>query len=393
MPQPYKANSWQATHNLMATDYYIGLMSGTSADGIDAALVQFDDHESPSAHLISSLFTPFDPAIRDKLFTLFAPQTSSKDQLDLLGELDTELGLCFAQACLDLIHNAGVSKSKIRAIGSHGQTIRHRPSGDFPFTLQIGNAHAIAERTGIDVVADFRRRDLMLGGQGAPLAPAFHREFLACSNESRVVLNIGGIANITWLSKKGTGLLGFDTGPGNGLMDEWIAKHKQLEYDKAGAWASSGSVDATLVSTLLADPYFSLAPPKSTGKEYFHLRWAKERYESLENVAPEDIQASFLELSAASISNAIAQHCAGVERVLVCGGGAHNSALMQRLNALCPSPVESCTVVGINPDWVEAMAFAWLAKCYMEGRALSLAPITGSSKPVLPGALFKAAIN
>ena len=365
-------------------DYYIGLISGTSADGIDAALVQFDNH---SASLVASHSEPLSDQIKASLFSLFSAEARpNTDAIDLMGSLDNELGHCFAKAALNLLESSGLNKEQICAIGSHGQTIRHRPAQ--AFTTQIGNPNIIAELTQIDVVADFRRRDMAIGGQGAPLAPAFHRAFLASADENTVVLNLGGIANVTWLPKQENTVLGFDTGPSNGLMDAWILRHKQQAFDRDGAWASTAKPNAALVQQWLADPYFSALPPKSTGKEYFHLQWAQQRAPDMVSSAPAEVQASLLELSAQSIFNAIERHCPQPSRVLVCGGGVHNSALMKRLRTLCPCPVESTATFGIDPDWMEAMAFAWMAKQFKERQALDLRSITGSSRPAILGALY-----
>lgn len=369
--------------DLNPTDLYIGLISGTSADGIDAALVSFDgSHPSLLAHHLH----PIPVETRERLISLFTP---SDLQVDLMGELDIEMGRLFAAAAQNLLEHSNVPASSIRAIGSHGQTIRHRPAGTNPFTLQIGDPNIISHMTGIDVVADFRRRDMACGGQGAPLAPLFHRAALASKTENRVILNLGGIANITLLPLEGSPLA-MDTGPASGLMDSWCYLHKGENFDCDGTWAAQGSVIEPLVSKWLSDPYFSLPAPKSTGKEYFHLPWAKGLAGALfDSTRPVDIQASLLELTARSVANAIQDLPVKADRVLVCGGGAHNKQLMSRLQALSLCPVEPSEKDGIAGDWVEAMCFAWLAKCHLENEKLDTGPFTGAKEPVSLGGLYK----
>ena len=363
-------------------------MSGTSADGIDVALVCFED-QPPRAHLVASHFEPYSADLRNALFSLFKPEPGEgSDQIDRLGHLDTLLGDLMAQACLTLLENAKLAASQVVAIGSHGQTIRHRPDGHQPFTMQIGNPHIIASQTRIQVVADFRRRDMALGGQGAPLAPAFHQHFLADSSEDRAVLNIGGIANITYLDKEQKHLVAFDTGPGNGLLDAWILENKGESFDENGAWAASGQPSPNWVSHWLEDPYFSKTPPKSTGKEYFHLQWSQPDHPDLPQLSAADRQASLANLTIRSIELAAKNHCGNLDRILVCGGGAHNAHLMTGLANAMGCAVESTQQVGIDPDWVEAMAFAWFAKNHMEGNPLDLEAFTGSTQPVLLGSLF-----
>lgn len=372
----------------MPSHYYIGLMSGTSADGIDAALVCFED-QPPRAHLVATHFEPYSPDLRTDLFSIFKPDSSqNSDQIDRLGHLDTLLGELMAQACLTLLGNAKLTANQVMAIGSHGQTVRHRPDGPHPFTLQIGNPHIIASQTRIQVVADFRRRDMILGGQAAPLAPAFHQHFLADRSEDRAILNIGGIANITYLDKEQQHLVAFDTGPGNGLLDAWILESKGESFDKNGDWAASGQPEPHWVSHWLQDPYFLKAPPKSTGKEYFHLEWSQSDHPDLPQLSPADRQASLAKLTLRSVELAVKSHCGNLDRMLVCGGGVHNAYLMTGLANALSCPVESTQQVGIDPDWVEAMAFAWFAKNHLEGNPLKLEPFTGSNQPVLLGSLF-----
>src|SRR3990167_3416675 len=367
----------------MSEDLYLGLISGTSVDGIDAALVSFQQNRPV---LLQHHLHPYPETIRSALQALFVP---GANEIDRMGELDVVLGELFGDAANALLDKAGVDAKEVRGVGSYGQTIRHRPALAHPFTLQIGNPYVIAERCGINVIADFRRRDMAVGGQGAPLAPAFHRAFMASSEESRGVLNLGGIANITLLRADDRRPVAFDTGPASGLMDAWIQLQRNLPYDRDGAWAASAKPDATLLAKLLDEPYFRLAPPKSTGKELFHLDWARSRA-GLDNHDPGTVQATFLELTAVSVAEAIAS-VGGCDRVLVCGGGAHNGTLMARLQAMLGIPVESTAAIGIDPDWVEVMAFAWLARCHVRGEQLDLGPFTGATRPVLLGCLVPGA--
>ncbi len=364
--------------------YFVGLLSGTSVDGIDAALVQFEDHQ---AHLVCSHLEPFDPELRKQIMALFTP---SDHQIDAMGELDVILGHKFSDAAEALLTKAGVTSDQVLAIGSHGQTIRHRPLLKHPFTLQIGDANIIAERTGINVVADFRRRDIANGGQGAPLAPAFHLHFLHCTKEDRVVVNLGGIANITYLPKDYKSLLAFDTGPANGLMDEWIQSHKKLPFDHNGQWAESGQANQALIQGWLEDPYFALPPPKSTGKEHFHLSWLTQQ-PLVAKLSAEDVQASLLRLSALTISAAVETYCSRESTIILCGGGSKNQALVNTLtDALSPQKVAISSEYGIDPDWMEAMAFAWLAKRHLDQEATDLQPFTGSRKPAQLGVFYPA---
>ena len=309
--------------------------------------------------------------------------------LDAFGRLDVEIAHCFAEAALQLLEQSGTRAASVRAIGSHGQTVRHRPTGDYPFTLQLGDASVIAERCGIDVVADFRRADVAAGGQGAPLLPALHAMLLARASHSRVVLNLGGIANITVLGADGS-VLGFDTGPANGLLDAWCLRHRGEPFDRDGAFAASGTVDTSLLEALLADPYFALTPPKSTGREHFHLGWLAA-HPHLANLSPADVQATLLELTARSVSEAITQQTPPSADVLVCGGGTHNHRLMQRLaERLAPRMISSTAVHGIDPDFLEATAFAWLARQRLLGLPGNLPAVTGARGPRILGALHAA---
>jgi len=343
------------------TSYYIGLMSGTSADAIDAVLVDLSQQPKLLAQHSLKLSTD----LRTRIHALCLP---GDNEIERMGALDVELGELFAQATQELLASTAMSPQNIIAIGSHGQTIRHRPPGTSldtqrHFSLQIGDPNVIAQQTGITTVADFRRRDMAAGGQGAPLVPAFHRAIFAQPQVNRVIVNIGGMANITWLPKEGMAL-GFDTGPGNVLMDSWIQTHLGLGYDKQGDWAKSGNSDSALVKTMLQHPFFAQQAPKSTGREAFNAEWLHENLMLLErSLAPADVQASLLELSAQSIAQAINDLSTEPKEVLVCGGGAYNQALMLRLEqCLNRATLASTASLGIAPEWIEAMAFAWLAQ-------------------------------
>lgn len=366
---------------------YLGLISGTSADGIDAALVRFTDG-LPA--LVAGLTHPWDETLRGRI--LAVAQDELRLDLDAYGRLDVAVGLAFSDAARAVLDLAGVAATEVTALGSHGQTIRHRPMGDFPFTLQIGDPSVIAERTGIDTVADFRRADVAAGGQGAPLVPAFHATVLRPERGSRVVLNLGGIANVTRLAHDG-GVTGFDTGPANGLMDAWCLRHRGQPFDRDGLFATSGRVDPVLLAELLDDAYFALPPPKSTGREHFHLAWL-DAHPRVAERPPEDVQATLLALSAVSVVDAIEKHAADAIDVVACGGGVHNKALMRAIGArLEGRPLYASTAFGIDPDMMEAMAFAWLAYRRLRGEPGNLPAVTGARGWRLLGALYAAPGN
>ncbi|MEX0976277.1 MAG: anhydro-N-acetylmuramic acid kinase [Woeseia sp.] len=369
------------------TSLYIGLMSGTSMDGIDAGLFDIRGNRCVTVATHSS---PYPEALRECLMT--ASRKPENCTVDLIGTLDTWVGDCFRSAAEDLLNKSGVSRKEIRAIGSHGQTLRHKPRNDRPYTLQIGDPNLIAAGTGITTVADFRRRDLALGGEGAPLATAFHRHFLADARENRVILNIGGFANITILPTGGGPVRGFDTGPGNTLLDAWIQSHKKQPYDSDGAWGNSGRIDESLLALLRDDAYFRAAPPKSTGFEYFNLAWLQERVATVPGnkaLTAVDVQATLAALTASTIADAVHEHAPATERLLVCGGGVKNSHLMRLLADKMPAiAIASTAAHGIEPGWVEAATFAWLAQRRLDGLAGNLPAVTGASAEAVLGGIW-----
>lgn len=362
------------------SDLYIGLMSGTSLDGIDAVLVDFSQS---LPKLVASHYAAFNPELRQSILSLCHP---GLDEINRLGELDVILGQQFAEAVLTLLKNNNILPSAIRAIGSHGQTIRHHPQRKHPFTLQVGDPNVIAALTKITTVADFRRRDIALGGQGAPLVPAFHRAIFAGEKE-RVILNIGGIANVTFLVNQR--VWGFDSGPGNTLLDAWTQKNLGLPHDTHGEWASKGCVDQILLPALLSDAFFNLLPPKSSGREYFNLEWLQGAINQLNYLPkPIHIQATLVELTAISILDSISKQIPQGE-IYVCGGGVHNQFLMERLRVLGNHfSIYTTEKLGIHPDWVEAFAFAWLAKQTLENKPGNIPDVTGAHHASLLGGVY-----
>lgn len=361
---------------------FIGLMSGTSMDGIDAVLVQFPEGRLPVIFAAHTHPWPEDTLRRLQAVAAGDPVSSAT-----LAALDSEAGEVFAQAALAV---ASSHRGPITAIGSHGQTVAHNPNGPYPATLQLGNPAVIAERTGITTVADFRRRDIAAGGQGAPLVPAFHEAIFRDQIIDRAVINIGGIANITLLpADPRQPVLGFDTGPGNCLMDAWVRESKGLPFDEGGQLAATGTVDQGLLDRLLADPYFSENAPKSTGTDYFSLAWLR-RSVVLTQLDAADIQATLAALTAQSIAEALRETLPAVGEVLVCGGGAHNPVLMDLLQNHLSRPVHSTANAGMEPDWIEAVAFAWLAYRTLEDLPGNLPTVTGARGPRVLGAIYPA---
>ncbi|MGB3393337.1 MAG: anhydro-N-acetylmuramic acid kinase [Stenotrophomonas sp.] len=364
---------------------FLGLMSGTSADGIDAALVQFP--AEGGCRFVHGHTFDWSPALRAELVAL--GQGREPASLDALGQLDARVGIAFAEAANGLLAQARVDRAQVCAIGSHGQTIRHRPAAEPAFTWQIGDANRISELTGITTVADFRRRDVAAGGQGAPLMPSFHRAMLGSGDEDRAVLNLGGIANLSLIARDSS-LRGFDTGPANALLDGWCQRHLGTPFDADGAFAAGGQVDAALLARLLAEPWFALPPPKSTGREQFHLDWVQAQLGE-PALAPADVQATLLELTAATVADALLAHLPGVKRLLVCGGGVRNPPLLRRIGARLPGvAVVSSAEHGLDPDFMEAMGFAWLARETLAGRPGNLPAVSGARGPRILGAIHPA---
>ena len=364
------------------TGLFIGLMSGTSADGIDAVLMEF----VPAPRILATHYSIYPDSVKERTRRIMLGKYSG-DALDEAGSLDSELGELFAAAVLALLEESKTDPKSVRAIGSHGQTVRHRPRQAHPFTTQIADPNIIAARTGIAVVADFRRRDVALGGQGAPLLPAFHKVAFGSDTEDRLVVNTGGIANITLLPTKGE-VRGFDTGPANVLMDIVSRDELKQPFDAGGKSAASGKIDAVLLASMLQEPYFDLPAPKSTGPELFNRAWL-DKHLGGRKLATRDLLATLAELTARSVAEAALQHSAGVKRVYVCGGGALNAHLMARFAAQLPgATVESTGAIGIDAGWVEAAGFAWLARETLEARPGNLPSVTGAGKSTVLGAIY-----
>lgn len=366
---------------------FLGLISGTSVDAIDAALVEF----RAAPRVLHALALPYPPQLRERILALVHGGPDASVPLDELGAIDVEVARAFAHAARTLLLQAGVAPGAVTAIGSHGQTVRHRPRADVPFTLQLGDPSTLAELTSITTVADFRRRDVAAGGEGAPLVPAFHAAALHSPHESRAVLNLGGIANLTLLPAAGDAT-GFDTGPANALLDAWNARHRGQMRDERGAFARSGRVVAPLLDALLDDPYFARPAPKSTGREYFDLHWLDARLGAALHAEAADVQATLAELTARSVARALRGAMPGCARVIACGGGVHNEFLFGRLAAALGSdgvPLETSAAHGLDPDYVEAMAFAWLARETLAQRPGNLPRVTGAAGPRVLGGIYR----
>jgi len=356
---------------------YIGLMSGTSMDGVDVALCTID---AKQCKLVASLVYPFEAHLKEEILLMIDGETNLKQ----VGALNHRLGLLFGDAVNALLEQEKIKPGSVKAIGSHGQTLWHNPEGVFPFSLQLGDASLIAARTGIDVVSDFRSKDLALGGQGAPFAPVFH-QFLFGDKKKRIgVLNIGGMANLSVL---GDALIGFDTGPGNALMDLWVHKHQEVAFDKDGTWAKEGKVDEALLEALLADPYFEKAAPKSTGRERFNILWLGKVLRGHRAVSSENVQATLLALTVESIMREVRRY--DVEELLVCGGGVHNRYLMEQLRQADPDvEVKSTDALGVSSEQMEAMIFAWLAYKRVHREEVELKEVTGARRNGVLGGLY-----
>ncbi len=355
-------------------------MSGTSLDGIDAALV---DLSQASPRLVSSHYQLYAESLKEAILAL---HTAASDELHQSQVIAIQLANEYADAIHALLKKSGFAPEQIQAIGCHGQTIRHRP--ELGYTIQLNNAALLAELTGINVVSDFRSRDIAAGGQGAPLVPAFHDHVLRHASIHRAILNIGGIANLTDLPPR-ENTTGFDSGPGNLLMDAWITKHQAELFDKNGAWSASGKIIPLLLQRLLAEPFFVATPPKSTGRDLFNMAWLEKHLNG--NEIPEDVQATLLALTGDSIADAVQHFCTGVEELYLCGGGAHNNALVSHLrHALPQCRILKTDVLGIAADWMEAIAFAWLAQQTLHLRPSNLPAVTGAKHPCVLGAIYPA---
>jgi anhydro-N-acetylmuramic acid kinase len=366
------------------TELYIGVMSGTSMDGVDTALVSIDEH---STTMLQHDFYPMPEELKRRLLNICQNQGTSLKQI---GELDHQLGHLFADAVNQLLEQSGYPADSIRAIGNHGQTVYHQPDGDSPFTMQLGDANIIAVKTGITTVADFRRKDMALGGQGAPLVPAFHRTVFPPQDSTVVVLNIGGIANIS-VMRPGKPTLGFDTGPGNTLLDTWVEQHTGQAYDADAQFARSGTVIPDLLRSLLEDPFFSRPAPKSSGREYFNLSWLQPYLDLCDSsLPPRDVQATLAELTAQSIAGDVDKFGTGPHsELLICGGGMHNPLLVQRLTELLPEwAVSTTTEKGVDGDYMEAIAFAWLAQRRMHNLPSNLPEVTGAATSASLGVIY-----
>ncbi|QNK30577.1 anhydro-N-acetylmuramic acid kinase [Serratia sp. JUb9] len=365
----------------MKSGRYIGVMSGTSLDGVDVVLAAIDERMVAQQ---ASYSHPLPIALKHEILGMCQGQPIT---VSAVGQLDARLGTLFGEAVLGLLEQTGVPAHEITAIGCHGQTIWHEPEGDTRFSMQLGDNNRIAALTNITTVGDFRRRDMAYGGQGAPLVPAFHQALLSHPAERRMVLNIGGIANLSMLLP-GMPVRGFDTGPGNMLMDAWVWRHRQQPYDKDAAWAMSGRVCLPLLQQMLADPYFALPAPKSTGREYFNIGWLEQQLARLPGVSAADVMTTLVELTAVTICEQV-MLAGGSERLLVCGGGARNPLLMARMAALLPGTEVSTTdSFGISGDDMEALAFAWLAFRTLSGQPGNLPSVTGASRETLLGGIY-----
>lgn len=377
-------------------ELYIGLMSGTSVDGIDAALVSISS--ASKVRVIETQFTAFNNELRKQINTVALSQHKLSCCSDSI--LDQELAKHYATASLSLIDKAGIQAKDVSAIANHGQTVRHEPDASPPITLQLGDPQRIANQTNIRTIGQFRLADIATGGQGAPLMPAFHQAVFNKSaidtqetTHCRFVLNIGGIANITRLNET---VIGFDTGPGNTLLDQWVSHHKNLSYDDNGNWARSGQCIPELLETLLNDPYFKQPFPKSTGTDYFNLCWLESKNQKLKLYAPNDVQATLLTLTAKTIAQSIRQTTPHQNKnaepidIFICGGGAHNSTLLLELsNELPQANIQLSDELGVPADWVEAAGFAWLGYCTMHNIPSNLPSVTGANKRVVQGQIYE----
>lgn len=368
---------------------FVGLMSGTSLDGVDAVVADFSTFPP---RCLATHALPIAPELRQRILALC---TEGENEIERMGQLDVELGELFSEAALQVVEQTGLSPEQITAIGSHGQTIRHEPAAERPFTLQLGDPNTIAQRTGVTTVADFRRRDLAAGGQGAPLAPAYHGWLLRARRGA--VVNIGGMANVTVLPESDGGeIVGYDTGPGNVLMNAWAERALGQTMDRDGAFARQGKISTALLALMREEPFFALSPPKSTGRETFNGGWIERSLSRLKLELPHkgaldaaDVAATLCELTAVTIAAAVQRHGLESRELWVCGGGACNPFLLERIGANLPGwEVDSTAAVGVDPEWVEAMAFAWLARRTLQGESGNLPSVTGAGQSTILGAVF-----
>jgi len=362
------------------SELYVGIMSGTSLDGVDVALVDLSEN---APNQLGKHFCPFEDKLKTALLALHLP---SHDELHHSQIIGNQLAIMYAEAVNYLLQQTGLTKDRISAIGCHGQTIRHRPS--YGYTIQIGNAALLAELTGITVVSDFRSSDIAAGGQGAPLVPTFHDKLFRHPDIHRVIVNIGGISNITNLAPN-IATSGFDCGPGNLLMDAWCMRHKTKHYDENGCWAASGNILPNLLEQMLNEPFFASAPPKSSGRDFFNITWLENKLQGTER--PQDVQATLLELTCQTIAQNIKRYCPGANEIYLCGGGAHNKPLHTRLETL----LADCTIrttddIGIDGDYLEAVAFAWLSQQTLLNKPANLPLVTGARHPCILGAIHRA---
>ncbi|MDR0771322.1 MAG: anhydro-N-acetylmuramic acid kinase [Burkholderiales bacterium] len=376
----------------MTDALYAGVMSGTSLDGVDAVIAAFPEEKDfckrpvcqlPVCQLRGSAFVPFPETLREALLAL---QKSGADELARAARVANALADLYAQTVQEASRQAGVEVTQLRAVGVHGQTVRHCP--DEAWSCQLNNAARVAEHLSVDVVADFRSRDLAAGGQGAPLVPAFHAAMFGSPSKHRVIVNIGGIANLTDLLPQGS-VRGFDTGPGNVLLDAWYAQHREGRFDRDGAWAASGRSSPALLAALLNEPFFNKTPPKSTGRDLFHPAWLAAHLASFSSLPPADVQATLLQLTATTIAAAISKEAAMAEEIFVCGGGAYNATLVNALRvSLAPRTVQSTDVLGVSTQHVEALAFAWLARETLARRPGNVSAVTGAGGTRILGAVY-----
>ncbi|MHB1176269.1 MAG: anhydro-N-acetylmuramic acid kinase [Sulfuriferula sp.] len=368
---------------MVGKTHFIGLMSGTSLDGVDAALVSFDTAGPLTGELVHTAYLPYPEPLREQLLAIHLP---GHDELHRAALLANELSRLYSRAISELLARSAMSAETIEAIGCHGQTVRHRP--DAGYTIQLANPSLLAELTGISVIADFRSRDIAAGGQGAPLVPAFHAAALRHPTQHRVIVNIGGISNLTDLPPSGK-IIGFDCGPGNLLMDAWCQHHTGQLIDQAGAWGAAGTQLPDLFNQLVAHAFFSAPPPKSAGREEFNLGWLDSHLTGTESA--QDVQATLRGLTTYGITHAIETHCPNAHEVYICGGGARNTALMDSLRAALPGKLLASTeMLGVDPDWLEAHAFAWLARQTRLGLPGNLTEVTGARHPCVLGAIYPA---